>query len=133
MKNAERHERKAPRAAKSLRKLAREKTPDAFAALRIGLIDAAMRTDDETVEIIDQTRVARFSARDGKVRCGAPVNAAELANFFRLQPSQGAVIEQFQQVFESLPGVFALFDEAVGRHISSFLCSLCVELCPNLV
>src|SRR6266542_1009377 len=43
----------APGAAKRLRKVTRKKLLDARAALRVGLINAAMRANDEAIEIID--------------------------------------------------------------------------------
>src|ERR1051326_1179239 len=89
---------------------------DAFPAVRLGAIDATMRANDETVQVVDQARIARFRARDGEVRGRATINAAEFAHFLASQTFQRRCVEQLEQVFESLPGVFALSDEAIDRH-----------------
>ena len=50
-------------------------------AFGVGPIDAAMRTNDETVQVIDQTRVARLCARNRQVRGTAAIDPAQLAYF----------------------------------------------------
>ena len=115
-KDGKREERVAPRAAKRLRQLAREEQANAFAALCVGTIDATVRANDETVQVVDQTRIARFGARDGEIGGGATINAAQLAHFFTSQPPERRAVKQLEQVLEPLPCVFALIDESIRRH-----------------
>jgi hypothetical protein len=91
--NEERRKRVTPRAAKRLWEFMREVAADFFAALRIGAVDAPVRADDETVEIIHQSRIAGFGARDREIGSRAAVNAAEFANFFTPEAFQRCVIQ----------------------------------------
>jgi hypothetical protein len=76
----------APRAAKRLRKVAQEKLAYARAAFhRLRAIDAPVRADDETVEIIDKARVARFGARNRQIGRRATIDASEFAHLFAVQ------------------------------------------------
>ena len=87
-----------------------------FAALRVSAIDATVRANHETVQIVDQARIARLGARDRKIRSGATIDPAQLANFFAPKTAQRSRVEQFEKLLEPLPRVLALIDEAIGRH-----------------
>ena len=109
-----------------------KKVTNSFTALRVSAIDAAVRANDETVQIVDQTRIARLGARDSEIRSGATIDAAQFTNFLSSQTAQRRGIEQLEQILEPLPGVFALVDEAIGRHdrkIHDFRES-CLKICP---
>ena len=108
--------RVAPGATKRLRQFASEETANSFTALRVGAIDAAVRANHQTVQIVDQTRIARLRARDGEIGSGATIDAAQFAHFVALQTPQRSAVEQLEQILEPLPGVLALVDEAIGRH-----------------
>src|ERR1043165_4263652 len=78
----------APRAPERLRQLVSKKPADAFAALRVSTIDATMRADNEAVQIVDETRIARLGARDGEIGSSATIDAPQLANLFTVQTTQ---------------------------------------------
>ena len=107
--------RVAPRATKRLGQLAREEQANAFAALCVSAIDATMRADHETVEVIDQTRIARLGTRDREIRSGATID--RLSSRTSSRPKRRSDdASAASAVLESLPGVFALGDESVLRH-----------------
>jgi len=84
-KNEERNEGVAPGAAERLRQLVCEVVENLLAALRVGAIDATVGANDEAVEVVNQTRIARLGAGDGQVGSGATVDAAEFAHLFAVQ------------------------------------------------
>jgi len=106
----------APSAPKSLRKIAGKEVANAPSALRVGPINPAVRPNDKTVEVINQPRVARLSARNREVRSRAPVNAAQFAHLFAMQAPERHAVEMMQQAFKPLPGVLAFVDETIEGH-----------------
>src|SRR6185295_6252066 len=89
----EREKRVAPGASESLRQFVREECEDAFPAARLSAIDAAVRANDETVQVIDEARVARFGARNREIRGRASIDAAQFAHFFAPQTLQCRGVE----------------------------------------
>src|SRR6476646_3700546 len=63
-KDRKRQRRVAPGTPESTRQFMRKEISNSFSALGICAVDAAVGPYDQTVEIVHQTRVARFSARD---------------------------------------------------------------------
>jgi len=74
-----------------------------------------VRANDKTVEVINETRIARFGTRNGKVGSRAAIDARQFAHFFAVQTPQARVIQQLQQIFETLPRALAFVDKSVGR------------------
>src|ERR1044072_9034393 len=109
--------RVAPCAAEGLWKVAREEVAQAVSAFGgVGAIDAAVRADDETVEVVDEPWVAALGSRDGEVGARAPVDAPQLAHLLAVQTPQTGAVEHPQQVLQALPRALALVDETVGRR-----------------
>ena len=110
------HRGVAPRPPKRARKFIRKEVRDTPAALGIRAVDAAVRANDEAVEIVDEPRITRLSPRDREVRCRATIDAAQLAHLFAVQLAQRHPIQKLKQIFKPLPDVLALVDEAIQGH-----------------
>jgi glutamate formiminotransferase len=133
-KDEERRESVAPGPPKRLRQFASEVVEDLLAALRVGAIDAPVSANNEAIEIVNQTRIARFGTGYGKVRRGATVDAAQFAYLFAVQATQRRMVEQLQQLLQPLPGIPALVDESILRHRGFILhtrMQRLVECVPN--
>src|ERR1700682_138076 len=92
--DSKRHRSVTPCAAECARQFTSKETAYMFAPLRIGPIDAAMRANDKTVQVINQTRVARFRASNRQIRGRATIDASQFAHFLALQASQRSSVEQ---------------------------------------
>src|SRR6185503_2973080 len=57
----------APGTTKGLRKIMRKEFANPAAALRFGAIDTTMRANHQTVEVTDQSRVARLRQRNRQI------------------------------------------------------------------
>src|SRR5439155_12555046 len=90
-----------PGATESLRKVACKEIPNATAALRISPINAAMSANHQTVQIIDQPRVAGFRPSNGEIRSRAAIDATQFAHLVALQSPQRHLIETLEQFLES--------------------------------
>jgi len=84
-KNPESRGGVAPGASKRLREIASKEVTDAPAALGVSPLNTAMSANYQAVEIVHQTRVARFGARNGQVGSSPPVNAPQLSHLFTMQ------------------------------------------------
>ena len=85
--------------------------------MRFSPINAAVRPNYQAVEVIDQARVAGFSASDRQIRSGAPVDATKFAHLFTVQFSQRHPVNAVQKFLQPLPGVLAFVNEAIERHL----------------
>src|SRR6267142_1693881 len=115
-KDTESSGRVAPGASKRLRKILGKEVADPPAALRVSPVNTAMSANYQTIEIVDQTRVARFRAGNRQVGCSPPVDAAQLAHFFAMQSPQRHSIEEIKQFLEPLPDGLAFIDKTINRH-----------------
>src|ERR1044072_2987738 len=96
--------RVAPCAAEGLWKVAREEVAQAVSAFGgVGAIDAAVRADDETVEVVEEPWVAALGSRDGEVGGRAPVDAPQLAHLLPVPPPQTGAGGHPQQVIPAQP------------------------------
>ena len=86
--------------------------------ITISPINPSMGPNYQAIQIIDESRVARFRASNCQIRSGPPVDAAQLAHFFAMQLTQSHAVEKLQQLLEPLPDVLALVDEAIDRHVT---------------
>src|SRR5258708_471399 len=105
-----------PGASKGLGEIPGDKVADPSPTLRVSPVNTAMSANYQAIKIVNQTRVARFRARDCQIGSSPPVNAAQLAHFFAMQPPQRHPIQACQQLLESLPDGLALFDETIDGH-----------------
>ena len=107
-----------PGASKGPGKIPGNELSEPSPTLRIGPVNTAMSANYQAIQIVNQTWVARFRASNGQVGSSPPVDAAQLAHFFAMQPPQRHLIEAGQQLLESLPDGLALFDETIDGHLS---------------
>ena len=75
--HGESQSRVTPGATKRARKLTRIEISNALGSLRVGAIDTTMRTNDQTVEIVDQPRIAGLRAGDSQVGSGAAIRCGQ--------------------------------------------------------
>src|SRR6266404_5019391 len=69
-----------PGAPKRLWKIPGQEVADPSPALGVGPVNTAMSPNYQAIKIVNQTRIARFRARNGQIGSSPPVNAAQLAD-----------------------------------------------------
>jgi len=109
-----------PGASKRLREIPGNEVAEPPPALRVSPVNTAMSTNYQAIQIVNQTRVARFCASNRQVGSSPPVDAAQLSHFFAMQTPQRHVIEACQQFLELLPDGLALFNETIDGHELNF-------------
>jgi hypothetical protein len=76
--------------------------------------------NDETVEVADESRVARLDARDRQVGRRAPVVAPELAHLRAAQPPQTAPPASARdELLQPFPTRLALLDKRIRHYANS--------------
>ena len=93
-----------------------EELADSLAALCISTVNPAVRANDQAVEIVNQSRVARFRSGNRQVRCRASINSSQLLYLFAMELAQRHAVEELEQFLEPLPDVFALVYEFIDGH-----------------